>query len=334
MNEFHKPYQIQVSLVSYGCTRRCVWCAFRTLPKDTKPIYIKTSLAYKIADDIGDWLEKIRIDFSPFGEQFLHKNIFDILSYFADTIKNPYLIVYSNGDLLDEEKIKEFFMSGGNQLGIDPYDQKTYDRFIRIIKENKDLFDKLGVNIILYDSEKHNFKYNYHRGKKKRYLLIMDTLRNPRGTRVFNSMGGNVDMTLVKKHGIYIDDEMKQNKYCVRPFREFQIRSDGTIPLCCYDWRADCIIGKYPDDGSLEEIWYSEAFMAVRAILRHHRTIPPCDLCTYHGGYRIGLEPKIDFKDPEIFLAKHQEKYRHLKLSNAREWKVTKRNTLFSILLR
>jgi len=330
MNEFHKPYLIQISPVTYGCTRRCIWCGLRSVPENIEPIYLKREFAYKISEEIGEWLEKVRIDFGIFGEPFLNRHFIDIVSYFHNNIINPWIVVYTNGDLLDMDTILEYFKSGGNLLVLDPYERSGYNKFVKLIEKNRDELEKLKVNIVFYDSVKHNFRHHDHLGKNKRFLLINDTLNYPRGNRTWHTMGGNVDVELVKKYGIYMDLELKPNKYCTHPFRDLPLKADGTVVICCNDWRSECIIAKYPEDGSLEEIWYSDAFMAVRAVLRYRRSIPPCKWCSYHGGFRIGLEPKINFENPEEFLARHQEKYRHLKLPNAREWKI-ERKSLFSI---
>jgi len=332
MNNFHNPYLIQVAPVTYGCTRRCIWCGIRSVPIDTKPIYLKRDLAYKISEEVGEWLEKVRIEFGLLGEPFMNRHLLDIVSYFHNNIKNPWIIAYTNGDLLDHDKVLEFFKSGGNLLIIDPYEESGYRRFVYMIEENKSELERLKVKVIFYDSEKHNFRHHDHHGRNRKFLVINDTLRSPRGTITWHTMGGNVDIGLVKKHGIYMDLEMKPNKYCTNPFRYFTLRSDGTVLICCNDWRGDCIIAKYPEDGTLREIWYSDPFMAVRAILRYRRSIPPCKYCSYHGGYRIGLEPKIQFNSPEEFLANHQEKYRHLKLPNARNWNCIKTKTIRDVV--
>lgn len=331
-DSFHRPYLIQLSTVTYDCNLRCIWCGIRGIPKDTKPIYMKKDLAYKISEDVGEWLNKVRIDFGLFGEPFLHKHFNEIVSYFSNNIENPWIIVYSNGLLLDTDKLLEYYRCGGNLMVLDPYSDVMNKKLMSLIDSCKEELNKMNVKIIYYDSKKHNFRHHDHHGKNKRFLLINDTLKQneERGNRTWHTMGGNVDVKLVRKYGIYIDLELKPNKYCTHPFRDLPLKGDGTVVICCNDWKSDCVIAKYPEDGSLEEIWYSDAFMAVRSILRYRRTIPPCDKCSYHGGFRIGLEPKIEFPDPERFLEKHQKKYKHLKLSNARIWSV-KNRTLFSI---
>jgi len=329
--EFHKPYIIQFSAVSYDCNRACPWCGIRTLHKDVEPKYMSKTLAEKAAMDISEWTKKIRLDFSSFGEPLLNKHLYDIISIFHNSIDNPWITVYTNGTLVDYDTIEEFFRSGGNLLNIDPYDIKTYNKILDIINRHRSDIEKMGVRIVFYDSKTNNFRFYDHHGKKKKFLMISDTVNEPEGVRGFHNMADNVDVRLVKKLGVKIDLTPKPHKYCTRPFRELVMKADGVVCLCCYDWKNDCVIAKYPEDGSIEEIWYSPAMMAIRSILRYHRTIPPCNRCSYHGGFRIGLEPKIDFDGPEEFLLRHQEKYKHLKLPGAKEWK-TKRRSLREIM--
>ena len=77
---------------------------------------------------------------------------------------------------------------------------------------------------------------------------------------------------------------------CVKPFREFSIRWDGSIAVCCNDWRGEYKIGNIHDT-PIEELWQSDPMQAARRFLYNgKRDIDPCRNCDW-SGFRLGLLP-------------------------------------------
>lgn len=77
---------------------------------------------------------------------------------------------------------------------------------------------------------------------------------------------------------------------CERPFRQIYIAYDGSLLLCCQDYRREGIMGNLHKN-SLKEIWYNEVYARVRAeLLRPGRATTLCERCDYSG--RPGDMPK------------------------------------------
>lgn len=77
---------------------------------------------------------------------------------------------------------------------------------------------------------------------------------------------------------------------CERPFRQIYIAYDGSLLLCCQDYRREAIMGNIHTT-PLKDIWHNEAYARVRAeMLRPGRATTLCERCDYSG--RPGDMPK------------------------------------------
>jgi radical SAM protein with 4Fe4S-binding SPASM domain len=79
------------------------------------------------------------------------------------------------------------------------------------------------------------------------------------------------------------------------------IRWDGSVAICCNDWRGTYKAGNVVEDG-LVEVWNSAAMDAARRKLYHGmRDFGPCKGCNATS-YRVGLLPdkmgKVDLPKP------------------------------------
>jgi len=79
-------------------------------------------------------------------------------------------------------------------------------------------------------------------------------------------------------------------KRCAKPFRELSIRWDGSVAICCNDWRGDYAIGNAADD--LDAVWQHPRMHAARRYLvtGDRAALHPCSGCD-HTSYRVGLLP-------------------------------------------
>lgn len=90
---------------------------------------------------------------------------------------------------------------------------------------------------------------------------------------------------------------------CAKPFREISVRWDGSIAVCCNDWRGEYVVGNV-NQTPIDELWQSERFMAARRrLLIGQRDMRPCHGCT-HTSDRPGLLPdkmgkqRVDYPAP------------------------------------
>jgi MoaA/NifB/PqqE/SkfB family radical SAM enzyme len=306
----NKPHNIQIELVE-GCNRMCLFCGIQGLwknKKDRKIKFMESEVAIKIAQDLGAWFDKKRIEFAMHGEPTLHPYLISILHFYRYFCKRSQIQMTTNGIILLKEGkplIKDLFNAGLNILLVDTYTKRN---------ELIELCSGLDgiITMDYYNPDAIN-PYYYNNYKLKTILLIesLDKVDGKKQQRKILNHAGNGDIENLKRLGI--KPLLKPlNKKCSRPFREITVHYDGTVPMCCLDWKHECIMGKFPEDGSLEEIWNSNPFQYARHLLYNKkRVFRPCYRCDYNGGFRLGFLEKqdSDIKNSCIQMEKHYKEY-------------------------
>jgi radical SAM protein with 4Fe4S-binding SPASM domain len=90
----------------------------------------------------------------------------------------------------------------------------------------------------------------------------------------------------------FAPNDSMAGKRCHQPFRQLAIRQDGSVAICCNDWRGEYKCGNILDEG-VEGIWQGNAMGAAREMLiRGKREMAPCKGCD-HRSYRVGLLPDL-----------------------------------------
>lgn len=312
------PYVVKVELVE-GCNRSCDFCAINTLWQTKADKVIKTmpmDLVKAVAEDLKGWLGKRRIEFSLRGEPTMHPNVMEAVSIFRENNHENQLLMYSNGILLRKKGpkfIKGLFSAGINIMILDTYDHR--EECLSVVQES-------GIPFVdYYKNRSFNPYYNHEPGT--RMIVVMDDIGKRNGdrvTRILTNLAGNIPPVAAHKYGVDIL-AAPLKKMCGRPFKEFVIHQNGVIPICCVDWRDELVLGKFPEDGSLTDIWFSEVFNIFRFRLRNkNREFLPCFACNFSGGFRLGLLPKfdVDFDEKTIDKmivenyknqARHENKY-------------------------
>lgn len=64
--------------------------------------------------------------------------------------------------------------------------------------------------------------------------------------RVVHNAAGNSDPEQMRKFGVAPVTEPLR-KRCAKAVREMNINWDGTVPLCCDDWKGEYVLGKLPE---------------------------------------------------------------------------------------
>ena len=324
------------------CNLKCEFCCRAYTPEESR--FLDLQLAERIFADLGTWIDKVRVDLSPVGEPFLNPYLFDYIKLALKYIHKPYIMAFTNGIPLmrNPELVVKFFESGGHQLVIDIY-KPELDEFASILVERvKKRLEALDVEIYYYRDDKgcvydlegrQVHKFSLYHYKSGRYLLInrvYEVEAKGRGrVRIFHNYAGKIPLGISG-----VDYRLKPTKYCMRPYRELVIDYNGCVRLCCLCVWNDIILGKFPEDGSLEEIWNNEIAWLYRYFLRVSkvkRVLSPCNLCSYHGGFipveRVSKPDFINVDNLEEvvkYVQQHQKryiKYKHPYLFNPPEWR-------------
>ncbi len=281
-----KPYNMQIEFVE-GCSRMCDFCGIWGIwdkQENRKIKFMLYDLAEKIAKNIGSWLNGKRIEFAMHGEPLLHPKIYELVSVFREYTPKSQLQLTTNGDMLCNGKIDidKLFYSGLNILIIDNYGNRDFISIIGKVKDKE-------IKILNYYTDEFN-PYHFHSNKIK-IVLIMDDIgkvNNKRKARKILNHAGNVNFDLVRKYGVFPVRQPLQKK-CSRVFRELTVHYDGTVSICCIDWKHEFIVGNVNNE-SLEEIWSKQEFQDVRnRLYNKDRNFSPCNKCDYNGGFRLGF---------------------------------------------
>lgn len=308
------PNNTQIELVE-GCNRFCNFCGLYGIWKHKKHRVIKymdLGLAEELAKAFGKWWTKgKRIEFAMHGEPTLHPDVHSIIAKFRSHNPLAQLQLTSNGLKLIKEGpkyINALFTAGLNFLLVDTY---TRVKEIRTVSEASEpsvmnYYDPFTPNV-----------YYYHGNKTKVIILVADLaeMSGAKKQRVILNHAGNSDPIKLRALGIKTQPLPLQKK-CSRLFREMVVHYDGTVPLCCIDWKHEFIIGRFPEL-SLPNLWNHPTFNLMRNFLfNKDRRFRPCYKCDYNGGFRLGLlkwnqTPIIETDQEQVIKHLQENDYAH-----------------------
>ena len=204
-----------------------------------------------------------------------------------------------------DEYVNEMFSAGLDNIIIDCYSENGDWNFVRKLVENKDKIIQYKTGIKLYPT------------KHERRILLLPPIQNENDKMV---------RRLSNHSGCaFPPDKSFNNKRCAMPFRELSFRWDGSVALCCDDFR-----GRYPISNiyemNIDDIWNHPNFQAARIMLYdYNRNFGVCDGCT-NVSMRVGFLPDLSGKDTLPNPSKEVIKYANSVVKN--------NNSLSSIVLR
>lgn len=145
---------IEFNLASF-CNRLCEFCPITHSNEEKK--LIDNNIFYKALDELEELNFDGLIIFSGFSEPFLNKNIHNYISDTKTKLPNSTLLINSNGDVLNEDKIKHIFNLGLDYLSISIYDGPQEFAYFDNIRK------KLGYSISIKNRYE-NFSKNNRAG--------------------------------------------------------------------------------------------------------------------------------------------------------------------------
>lgn len=295
--EQEAPFCIQVELCE-GCNLVCPFCAISSIRNEDREgyyyQYLSTENAGKIAERIAETGWTSRIEFAMHGEPSMNPKFREIVRIFNIMLKEKNLLIMeSNGAGFVKkplDKIIGMFNAGIDNLALEDYKNVHLIEKIRPMAYGlQNVLRTMGVEIYEYPKESEGNPHQ--RGKRRKLSFLADISEAASGTHseIHNSAG------LAGK-------KVKCSEKCAKPFREIAIRWDGSVAICCNDWRGDYKVGNVLET-PLKKIWQSDAFNAARLKLYHgQRDFGPCDGCNARS-YRVGLLPdklgKVDLPRPD-----------------------------------
>ena len=193
--------------------------------------------------------------FSGFVEPLLDKNIFDHVALLRKHLPEARIEIVTNGDVLNEDRLKRLFTSGLSALLISVYDGK----------EEADCFEKMCRGAGLQDNQ--FVIRNRYLSEEQDFGITM------------NNRAGMMDSTVFKRPSL----TEPLTKPCLYPNYNFFMDYLGDVLLCPHDWGKKMIVGNlYKQD--LMEIWLSKLLMVARhRLYQGDRNFKPCNVCDVEG---------------------------------------------------
>jgi len=201
------PSAVEIS-ESKLCNRACSFCPKSDPEYPNENKFISSKLVEKLTIELSELNYRGMLIFSGFCEPFLDKNIYNLISISRSNLKHAHIEIVTNGDVLNEERIKLVFDSGLDRLIISAYDnEEQVEYFNKMVKSAG--FSKSRIFI------------------RPRYL----SKENDFGITL-NNRAGLMQNAIYSIHGL----ENSLQKRCNYPFYNFFMDYDGDVLVCAHDW--------------------------------------------------------------------------------------------------
>ncbi len=248
------PSEVEIS-ESGMCNRKCSFCPRSDPNYLHKNEFISFDLHKKLCDELSHLNFSGIIIYSGFVEPMLDKNIYKLVNYAKTVLPKARIEMISNGDVLNEKRLKKLYDSGLDRLQISLYDGE----------EQHYSFVKLGKKLNL---------------SNKNYVLRARYLPEEKNFGITLSNRGG----MLKDAGYKIMPMKKKlEKKCFYPSYKFFLDYNGDVLMCSHDWGKKNILGNLKKETFLD-IWLSKKSQSARDKLNNgDRSISPCNICDVNG---------------------------------------------------
>ena len=287
MYEQEAPFAVQLEATE-GCPLRCSFCGLNGIRgKDNDYKFMTVDTINAIARSIAEAGWNVRLEFAMHGEPTMHPDLPMLVTALRQHLPKAPILVTTNGAGLQNttaDKILHLFDAGVTTLAVDEYQGVSWAKRIReamLVPPGAD-YKKAFFNGIDFHEYPASPGGNPHQRTNRRRLVIIAPI----------DLASEGTHSLLNNHAGAgaAPNNSAEGKRCAKPFRELSFRWDGSVAVCCNDWRGQLPIGNIHTH-TLEQIWQSPRLQAVRRLLYHgRRTVPPCLGCDALS-YRVGLLP-------------------------------------------
>jgi hypothetical protein len=246
------------------CNRQCSWCpvAYNHRPDER----MDEVVLHKILLELGDMNYAGRIELYIYNEPT--RDMPYLLSTIQEVrrqVPRACIMIATNGDYLrGAAGIDRLFAAGLNQLLINCYTPKLFERRVKWLENRSDIGDEI---------------YSYV--SPRRHVVQMLDKSSPEtfGVGIFRlvNRAGNVPEFMPAT-------PEPVARMCVKPFRLLNINWKGEALVCCQDYHGHVPIGTVSDQ-TLMQLWDSPVINAYRQhLLKKDRSLPLCRSCDCHAG--------------------------------------------------
>jgi len=276
-----------------ACNFKCNFCPCNNsdfLEKERHAM-MDMELFHKILNDIEDFPEKLKvINLYGFGEPLLNKNIFRMIKEIKERELCREVRCTTNGYLLSEEVNRKLVESGIDliRISVEALTDKDYKEicdvdidFDKFVDNIRNLYEisrgtntKVSVKIInaaLSDESDANRFYDIFEPISD-YAFIQNT------TQSWAEFEACIPEDRYDAQNVGNADN--KNKICSFALTHMTIHSNGSVGICCQDWKFGTEYGNVKEN-TLNELWNSKRLRSLRiAHLSGNRNkIPYCKDC-------------------------------------------------------
>lgn len=246
------------------CNRKCVFCPrIDDAEYPNQKLHMSLDLAKRLATELKEINYQGVIVLSGYGEPMLHPQLAELVSQFRDVCR---VEMVTNGDFLNEKKIKEL-----TAAGLDYFVVSMYDGPEQVEKFTK-LFTQAGTS-----SDMYILRDRWH------------TQEDGFGLKLTNRAGT-----------IHVGDQAPVDNYkpCYYTAYSLTIDWNGDLLLCVQDWNKKVKFGN-ANVQSLMDMWLSRAYNVFRnKLINGKRNCAPCNKCntdgTLHGFNHVPIWNKLN----------------------------------------
>lgn len=268
------PY-LFVFEVTNVCNLKCPFCLTGKGVSGGRSVrHMGFDEAKSIIDQVGDYIYLLQL--YTWGEPLLNKDIYDIIQYAKK--KNIYVMISTNATMLNEANSRRLVESGIDyvMVAIDGISDETYKQY-RVGGDYSKVIKNLE-NLLSVKTEKANptpfvewqfivFKHNEHEvrsAERKAYEM---------GVNKFTPLPAYVE----DESWSPVGEEYKVEVFnperlmnCDRPWTHLNVRADGGVASCCYEFERKDDFGNLAD-GSFLKIWNNPKFSMSRRLIYQKR---------------------------------------------------------------
>lgn len=265
-----KPY-IFILETTNICNLKCPFCLTGKGISGGRAVrHMKFEEAKKLIDAVGDYIYLLQL--YTWGEPLLNKDNIRIIEYAKQ--KNIYVMLSTNGTAMTSANNERLINSGIDYImvAIDGGSDETYKKYrvggnyTKVLANVKDILDQKkanGSDHPFIEWQFIVFRHNEHEVK------TTEKLAYDIGIDKFTPLPAYVE----DEGWLPVGDEYKTKLYnperlknCERPWSHLNVRADGGVASCCYEFFKKDDFGD-ANENAFEEIWNNSFFQESRKLI-------------------------------------------------------------------